>query len=106
MFACQLLTRHRTLHWTYDLGPFVSDLSAQCFYIPLTLYKGAGGKGGPLSLRRDAIAESGGVVSFTCNLSPPQYLPIFLYCLPVSSSKVSCVHLYHVHIHVIIIMQH
>lgn len=61
MLACQLLTRHRTLHCTYDLGPFVSDLSAQCFYIPLTLYKGGkGGKGPPFSLRRDAIAESGG----------------------------------------------
>lgn len=48
MLACQLLTRHRTLHWTYDFGPFVSDLSAQCFYIPLTLYKGGkGGKGAP-----------------------------------------------------------
>lgn len=57
MLACQLLTRHRTLHWTYDLGPFVSDLSAQCFYIPPTLCRG---QGGPLSLRRDAIAESGG----------------------------------------------
>lgn len=60
MLACQLLTRHHTLHWTYDFGPFVSDLSAQCFYIPTTLYKGEGGKGAPLSLRRDAIAESGG----------------------------------------------
>lgn len=49
MLACQLLTRHRTLHWTYDLGPFVSDLSAQCFYIPLTLYKGGErGQGAPL----------------------------------------------------------
>lgn len=48
MLGCQLLTRHHTLHWTYDLGPSVSDLSAQCFYIPLTLYKGSGGgKGGP-----------------------------------------------------------
>lgn len=48
MLACQLLTRHHTLHWTYDLGPFVSDLSAQCFYIPLTLYKGGErGQGGP-----------------------------------------------------------
>lgn len=53
MLACQLLTRHRTLHWTYDLGPFVSDLSAQCFYIVHTSYTlqgGKGGKGAPLSI--------------------------------------------------------
>lgn len=53
-----------------------------------TLQGGERGQGGPpFPLRRDAIAESGGVVSFTCNLSPPQYLPIFLYCLPVAAAK-------------------
>lgn len=109
MLGCQLLTRHHTLHCTYDFGPFVSDLSAQCFYIPLTLYKGGkGGKGGPpFHCGEMLLLSLGAAVSFTCNpFTPPQYLPIFLYVLLVSSSKVSCVHLYHVHIHIIIIMQH
>lgn len=83
MLACQLLTRHRPLHWTYDFGPFVSDLSAQCFYIPLTLYKGGkGGKGAPFHCGEMLLLSLGAAVSFTCNLSHPPispYLPV--YCL-------------------------
>lgn len=61
MLACQLLTRHYTLHCTYDFGPFVSDLSAQCStYLLRSTRGGKGARGAPLSLRRDAIAESGG----------------------------------------------
>lgn len=72
MLGCQLLTRHYTLHWTYDFGPFVSDLSAQCFYIPLTLYKGGkGGKGAPFHCGEMLLLSLGAAVSFTCNLSPP-----------------------------------
>lgn len=107
MFACQLLTRHHTLHWTYDLGPFVSDLSAQCStYLLHSTRGGKGARGPPFHCGEMLLLSLGAAVSFTCNLFTPQYLPIFLYVLLVSSSKVSCVHLYHVHIHIIIIMQH
>lgn len=61
MLACQLLTRHHTLHCTYDFGRFVSDLSAQCStYLLHSTRGGKGARGAPFPLRRDAIAESGG----------------------------------------------
>lgn len=75
------------------------------FYIPLTLYKG--GKGPPFHCGEMLLLSLGAAVSFTCNLfTPPPNISLSSCILPVSSSKVSCVHLYHVHIHIIIIMQH
>lgn len=54
-----------------------------------TLQGGERGKGGPpFHCGEMLLLSLGAAVSFTCNLSTPQYLPIFLYCLPVSSSKV------------------
>lgn len=81
MLGCQLLTRHRTLHCTYDLGPFVSDLSAQCsLHTSYTLQGGERGQGGPPFHCGEMLSLSlGAAVSFTCNLFTPQYLPIFLY---------------------------
>lgn len=53
-----------------------------------TLQGGERGQGGPpFHCGEMLLLSLGAVVSFTCNLFTPQYLPIFLYCLQAAAAK-------------------